>query len=81
MIFYLALLFQIDKLKDELNKLQSLLFEKDDIIKSFKEQKSQALATYKKASDDHIDGLIKQSIAKDKEIYVSILIFLDILNN
>ncbi len=53
-----------------MNKLQGLLFEKDDVIKLFKEQKTTALATYKKASDEHIENLIKQSLTKDKEIYV-----------
>jgi hypothetical protein len=51
--------------------MQGLLLEKDDVIILSKEQKSQAISTYKKASDEHIENLIKSSISKDKELYVS----------
>lgn len=47
--------------------------EKDETIKLLKEQKNQSLAVYKKASDEHIENLMKQLIAKDKEIYVSVI--------
>jgi hypothetical protein len=54
--------------------MQGLLLEKDDVIILSKEQKSQAISTYKKASDEHIENLIKSSIAKGKELYVSLCV-------